>query len=48
MLGEDRMDVADQAVRSYTDADAEGVNLMGRLATADDMAKRCFSWQISS
>ncbi len=33
------MDVADQAGRSYTDADIEGVNPMGRFATPDDIAQ---------
>jgi NAD(P)-dependent dehydrogenase (short-subunit alcohol dehydrogenase family) len=33
------MDVADQAGGSYTDADIEGVNPMGRFATPDDIAQ---------
>jgi len=32
------MDVADQAGGSYSDADIEGVNPMGRFATPDDIA----------
>jgi NAD(P)-dependent dehydrogenase (short-subunit alcohol dehydrogenase family) len=33
------MDVADQAGGSYSDADIEGVNPMGRFATPDDIAR---------
>jgi NAD(P)-dependent dehydrogenase (short-subunit alcohol dehydrogenase family) len=33
------MDVADQVGGSYTDADIEGVNPMGRFATPDDIAQ---------
>ncbi len=33
------MDVADQAGGSYTNADIEGVNPMGRFATPDDIAQ---------
>lgn len=33
------MDVADQAGGSYTDADIEGVNPMGRFASPDDIAQ---------